>query len=65
MARENSGWGYTRIRGALSNLGHDRGRVCLRRLLKWLNFASSSDPLGRFAKVDVEGSNLFSRSTIC
>ncbi|MFT4546854.1 MAG: putative transposase [Verrucomicrobiales bacterium] len=26
MAEENRGWGYTRIRGALANLGHDIGR---------------------------------------
>jgi hypothetical protein len=26
MARENSGWGYTRIRGALHNIGYDIGR---------------------------------------
>jgi hypothetical protein len=31
MAHENSGWGYTRIRGALSNLGHDIGRNTIKR----------------------------------
>jgi putative transposase len=33
MAHENSGWGYTRIRGALSNLGHDIGRNTIKRIL--------------------------------
>jgi len=29
----NGGWGYTRIRGALSNLGHDIGRNTIKRIL--------------------------------
>ncbi len=27
MAQENPGWGYTRIRGALRNVGHEIGRA--------------------------------------
>lgn len=30
MASENPTWGYTRIRGALWNLGHDLGRNTIR-----------------------------------
>jgi putative transposase len=33
MARENSTWGYTRIRGALYNLGHEIGRNTIKRIL--------------------------------
>ena len=33
MARGNSTWGYTRIRGALYNLGHDIGRNTIKRIL--------------------------------
>ena len=33
MARDNPGWGYTRTRGALSNLGHDIGRNTIQRIL--------------------------------
>ena len=33
MATENSTWGYTRIRGALHNLGHDVGRNTVKRIL--------------------------------
>ena len=34
MARQNRRWGYTRIRGALWNIGHDVGRTTIARILK-------------------------------
>ncbi len=34
MAKENPRWGYTRIRGALANLGHTLARNTVKRILK-------------------------------
>ncbi len=34
MAKENPGWGYTRIRGALANLGNEVARITVRRILR-------------------------------
>ncbi len=33
FASENPSWGYTRIRGALRNLGHELGRNTIKRIL--------------------------------
>ena len=33
VARENPTWGYTRLRGALKNLGHELGRNTIKRAL--------------------------------
>jgi len=40
MARENPGWGYTRIRGALYNVGYEIGRNTIKRIL----IANGIDP---------------------
>jgi hypothetical protein len=34
MARANHNWGYTRIQGALQNLGHEIGRATIAKVLK-------------------------------
>jgi putative transposase len=34
MARENPSWGYTRLHGALKNVGFDLGRSTIQRILK-------------------------------
>jgi len=34
MAEDNRGWGYTRIQGAMANLGHKLGRATIGRILK-------------------------------
>ena len=41
MARDNPRWGYTRIRGAALNLGHEIGRNTIKRIL----FENGFDPV--------------------
>jgi transposase len=38
IARENRSWGYTRIQGALANLGHEVGRSTIAEILKEAGF---------------------------
>ena len=42
MARDNPRWGYTRIQGALRNLGYEIGRNTIKRVL----FENGLDPVG-------------------
>ena len=63
MARENPRWGYTRIRGALYNLGHEIGRNTIKRILLENGF----DPIRRkgmswetFLKAQCGGGNIVS-----
>jgi hypothetical protein len=41
MATENPTWGYTRIQGALKNVGHCVGRSTIRRILKMAGLPSA------------------------
>ena len=34
MSTRNTGWGYTRLRGALKNVGYAVGRNTIKRILK-------------------------------
>jgi hypothetical protein len=43
MAKENRSWGYLRIRGALSNLGHEVGRNTIASILKRNGIESAPD----------------------
>ena len=49
MARENPGWGYTTISGALFNLGHTAARETVRNILKehGMLVVSAFAPLGQ------------------
>ena len=44
MAEENRSWGYTRIRGALANLGHEIGRGTLAEILKHAGMEPAPEP---------------------
>ena len=44
VARENPTWGYTRLRGALKNLGHELGRNTIKRLLAELCIVKTAPP---------------------
>ena len=63
MARENPRWGYTRIRGALFNLGHEIGRNTIKRIL----IENGLDPIRKkgmswetFLKAQCGGGNIVS-----
>jgi hypothetical protein len=63
MARENPRWGYTRIRGALHNLGHEIARNTIKRILLDNGF----EPVqrrgmswGTFLKAQCGGGNIVS-----
>jgi putative transposase len=43
MARENSGWGYTRIVGALANVGHEVARTTVAKILKAAGIAPAPE----------------------
>jgi hypothetical protein len=57
LARENSGWGYDRIVGALSNLGHHRRYPCVLNVLvqiRRIRISAGDAELARSHRVPVE-----------
>jgi hypothetical protein len=63
MARDNPRWGYTRIRGALHNLGHEIAR----NTIKWILLDNGFNPILRrgmswetFLKAQCGGGNIVS-----
>ena len=60
MASEKEGWGYTRIAGELSDLGHRVSRSTVRRILKERGIGPSPErlphtPWSKFLKAHWEG----------
>ena len=51
MAMENSTWGYTRIQGALKNLGHGVARSTVAKVLKAHGIPPAPDPANLLADV--------------
>ncbi len=47
MARENTSWGYTRICGALANMGHEVGRNTVKRMLAEHGIEPAPEPRER------------------
>jgi len=47
MARENRSWGYTRLQGALRNLGHEVGRGTIAEILKRAGWDPAPERMNR------------------
>jgi len=47
MANDNPGWGYTRLRGVLRNLGHELGRTTIKRILNDAGIVPAPERGGR------------------
>ena len=47
IARENRSWGYTRIQGALRNLGHEVGRGTVAEILRTAGLDSAPERMNR------------------
>ncbi len=67
VARENPGWGYTRIRGALRNVGHEIGRNTIKRIPVRSKYSSElpDSRIWRRAELITSHRPRFARRTRC